>query len=52
VIQPGMVFSIEITPVKADGSFGIFLSRTYVITEQGHVDMTPYPLDDIIVIPA
>ena len=52
LIKPGMTLSIEITPVKADGSFGIFLSRTYVITDDGHLDVTPYPLDEIISVPS
>ena len=52
LIKPGMTLSIEITPVKTDGSFGIFLSRTYVITDDGHLDVTPYPLDEIISVPS
>jgi Xaa-Pro dipeptidase len=51
VIQPGMTFSIEITPVKADGTFGMFLSRSYVVTEEGHIDITPYPMDELVVVP-
>jgi Xaa-Pro aminopeptidase len=45
--KPGMTFSIEITPVKADGSYGMFQSRTYVLTEDGHIDVTPYPMEEM-----
>ena len=48
-IVPGMTFAIEITPINAEGTFGIFLSRSYVTTEDGHRCLTPYPLDEIIV---
>ncbi|OGO19337.1 MAG: hypothetical protein A2Z14_01405 [Chloroflexi bacterium RBG_16_48_8] len=50
-IRPGMTFSIEITPIKADGTFGMFLSRSYVVTEDGHIDITPYPMDELVVVP-
>jgi len=49
-IKPGMTFSIEITPINADGTFGMFLGRTYAITEDGQQDLTPYPIDQIIVV--
>jgi Xaa-Pro dipeptidase len=49
VMQPGMAYGIEITPVSADGTFGIFLSRSFAITESGVRALTPYPVDEIIV---
>jgi Xaa-Pro aminopeptidase len=49
-IKPGMTFSIEITPINADGTFGMFMGRTYAITEAGQRDLTPYPMDEIIVV--
>lgn len=49
VMRPGMAYGIEITPVNADGTFGIFLSRSYAIVEKGVEPLTPYPVDDIIV---
>ena len=49
VMQPGMAYGIEITPVSADGTFGIFFSRSFAITESGVQALTPYPVDDIIV---
>jgi Xaa-Pro aminopeptidase len=51
-IKPGMTFSIEITPINADGTFGMFMGRTYAITPDGQRDLTPYPMDEIIVVDA
>ncbi len=48
-ICPGMTYSIEITPVNAEGTFGIFFSRSYAITEAGQRNLTPFPLDEILV---
>ncbi len=48
-MQPGMAYAIEITPVNADGTFGIFFSRSHVITESGVLELTPYPVDEILV---
>jgi Xaa-Pro aminopeptidase len=49
-IKPGMTYSIEITPINADGTYGMFMGRTYAITESGQRDLTPYPMDEIIVV--
>jgi Xaa-Pro aminopeptidase len=49
VMKPGMAYGIEITPVSADGTYGIFFSRSYAITETGVQSLTPYPADDILV---
>ena len=48
-LQPGMTYNIEITPVDKEGVFGIFYSRSFAITESGHEDLTPYPVDEILV---
>ncbi len=48
-VCPGMTYSIEITPVNAEGTFGIFFSRSYAMTEYGQRNLTPYQLDEIIV---
>lgn len=48
-IIPGMAFAIEITPINRDGTYGMFLSRSYVMTEDGQLNLTPYPLDEILV---
>ena len=49
-IKPNTTFAIEITPINKDGTYGMFMSRSYVITEDGHRDITPYPMDEIIVV--
>lgn len=49
VIRPGNTYAIEITPINAEGTFGIFLARTYVITEDGRRDIIPFPLEEIAV---
>ena len=49
VMQSGSTFSIEITPVSADGSYGIFFARSFAITEKGVDELTPYPIDEILV---
>jgi Xaa-Pro aminopeptidase len=48
-MQPGMTYNIEITPVDKEGVFGIFYSRSFAITESGRQDLTPYPVDNILV---
>jgi Xaa-Pro aminopeptidase len=48
-MQPGMTYNIEITPVDKEGVYGIFYSRSFAITETGKQDLTPYPVDDILV---
>jgi Xaa-Pro aminopeptidase len=48
-MQPGMTYSIEITPVNPDGTFGIFFSRSYAITGNGVLELTPFPIDEIII---
>ena len=48
-MQPGMTYNIEITPVDKEGVFGIFYSRSFAITETGAQDLTPYPVDEILV---
>ena len=48
-MQQGMTYNIEITPVDKEGVFGIFYSRSFAITASGHDDLTPYPIDEILV---
>lgn len=48
VLQPGNIFSIEITPINADGTFGMFMGRTYLITEDGHRQLAIYPMEELI----
>jgi Xaa-Pro aminopeptidase len=49
VIQPGNVFCIDMAPMQADGSYGLFMTRTFVITEDGHRNLVPFPADEIAV---
>ncbi|OGO14933.1 MAG: hypothetical protein A2Z14_16960 [Chloroflexi bacterium RBG_16_48_8] len=49
IIQPGNTYSIEITPINPEGTFGMFLARTYVITQEGYRDLISYPLDELVV---
>lgn len=48
-MQPGMTYNIEITPVDSEGIYGIFYSRSFVITDDGHRDLTPYDVDEILI---
>ncbi|HXF66326.1 MAG TPA: M24 family metallopeptidase [Burkholderiales bacterium] len=48
-MQPGMTYNIEITPVDREGVFGIFYSRSFAITEAGAEELTPFPVDEILV---
>lgn len=48
-MQPGMTYNIEITPVDSEGIYGIFYSRSFTITDNGHQDLTPYDIDEILV---
>ncbi len=49
VLQPGMTMNIEITPINAEGTFGMFMSRSMVIEEDGPRDITPFPRDRLAV---
>ncbi len=49
-IVPGMTFSIEITPINLDGTFGMFMARSYMMTEHGQHDITPFPKDEMIIV--
>lgn len=48
----GMVVNVEATPIAADGSWGSFLSRTYVMAADGVEDLTPtsYPLEKLFTV--
>jgi Xaa-Pro aminopeptidase len=48
-LVPGMTLAIDITPISADGTFGMFMGRTYAMTETGQRDLTPYPIEEILV---
>jgi len=44
VLKPNMTLMLEPNPIVPDGTFGIFLGHSYVVTETGHRRLTRYPL--------
>jgi Xaa-Pro aminopeptidase len=46
-LQSGMTMNIEITPITPDGTFGMFVSRTFAIEDGGVTELTPYSLDGV-----
>jgi Xaa-Pro aminopeptidase len=51
VLQPGMAIMLEPCPITKDGNFGLFLGRTYIITEDGNECLSKYPLELTVVNP-
>src|SRR5262249_29551710 len=45
VFKPGMVFMAEPNPITNDGSFGIFLGHTYIVTATGQEIVDHWPLE-------
>ncbi len=50
VLTPGRVVNIELTPINLEGTLGTFLSRTFVIEEDGIRNLTEFPVDELIVV--
>jgi Xaa-Pro aminopeptidase len=48
VMQPGMVVMAEPNPITADGSLGIFLGHTFVVTETGRECLDDFPLELVV----
>ncbi|MGH9244949.1 MAG: hypothetical protein ACRD29_11655 [Acidimicrobiales bacterium] len=48
-LRTDMTVNIEITPINDDGTLGVFLSRTYQVTDGDPGDLTPFPIDEILV---
>jgi Xaa-Pro aminopeptidase len=48
VLRPGMVMMPEPNPITADGSFGIFVGHTFIVTEDGHECVDDFPLDLVV----
>jgi Xaa-Pro dipeptidase len=44
-MKPNMTLMLEPNPISPDGTWGIFMGRSYVITESGHKLLTKYPLE-------
>jgi Xaa-Pro aminopeptidase len=45
VLKPGMVIMAEPNPITADGTFGIFLGHTFIVTETGHECVDAFALE-------
>jgi hypothetical protein len=48
-ILPGKAYAIEISPVDSEGLLAMFMARTYVMTEEGKRNLTPFPMEEILV---
>lgn len=48
VFRPGMVFMVEPNPITADGTLGIFLGHTFIVTETGHERVDGWPIDIVV----
>lgn len=46
--RPNQVVMLEPNPISADGNFGLFVGRTYIIQPDGAELVTRYPLDLIV----
>jgi hypothetical protein len=47
--EPNMTVMLEPNPITPDGNLGLFVGRTYIITENGHERVTKYPLELVVV---
>src|SRR5438132_5721905 len=45
VLKPGMIIMAEPNPITPDGTFGIFLGHTFIITNDGHEVVDKFPLE-------
>jgi Xaa-Pro aminopeptidase len=45
VLKPGMIIMAEPNPITADGTFGIFLGHTFIVTKDGHEVVDKFPLE-------
>jgi Xaa-Pro aminopeptidase len=49
VFRPGMVFMAEPNPITADGTFGIFLGHTFIVTDAGQECVDAFPWELVVV---
>ena len=49
VFTPGMVFMAEPNPITADGTFGIFLGHTFIVTQTGSECVDKFPWELMVV---
>jgi Xaa-Pro aminopeptidase len=45
VLKPGMIIMAEPNPITPDGTFGIFLGHTFIVTDTGHEVVDNFPLE-------
>src|SRR3954451_23962680 len=45
ILKPGMIIMAEPNPITADGTFGIFLGHTFIVTRDGHEVVDQFPLE-------
>jgi Xaa-Pro aminopeptidase len=45
VLKPGMIIMAEPNPITPDGTFGIFLGHTFLVTNDGHEVVDQFPLE-------
>ena len=48
-VKPGMTVMLEPDPITADGLLGMFVGRTFVITEDGSYSATKSPVELTVV---
>jgi Xaa-Pro dipeptidase len=48
IFRPGNVFMVEPTPITADGSFGIFLGHSFIVTDTGNEVVDQWPLEIVV----
>jgi Xaa-Pro aminopeptidase len=48
VLKPGMVVMAEPNPITADGSFGMFVGHTYIVTQDGAECVDDFPLELVV----
>jgi Xaa-Pro aminopeptidase len=49
VMKPGMVLMPEPNPITADGSFGMFVGHTFIVTDTGKECVDDWPLELTVV---
>jgi Xaa-Pro aminopeptidase len=49
VLKPGMIMMAEPNPISADGTFGMFLGHTFIVTKTGHECVDNFPLELAVV---
>lgn len=48
IMRPGMVLVVEPTPITADGTMGMFLGHTFIVTADGRECVDTFPLELIV----